>query len=225
MSKLAICFTDYNQKFNSATSLQVSHWLHLLQPLERFGNWSVHANKLAPPGSYVDTTPYLSFIRHLNERFIIFTDGSATAGTLIGGSGMVATEGDPNNATTLLMKQQLGAAITSSYDEEKAKMRMAFECRLPSHTTAAICADSQSRPYVILGGFFDISDLKRMLNKRTGKANPLCVPGHHGVAGNEKGYACAKQAVAIADHTPQQVSFTAVNALIHRTLTGYLQVA
>ncbi len=61
-----------------------------------------------------DTTPYLSFIRHLNARFIIYTDGSATAGTLNGGAGMVVTEGDPANPTTLLTKQQRGAAFTSS---------------------------------------------------------------------------------------------------------------
>ncbi len=71
------------------------------------------------PGTYCsqdDTTPHLSFIRHLNARFIIYTDGSATAGTVNGGAGMVVTEGDPANPTTLLTKQQRGAAFTSSYD-------------------------------------------------------------------------------------------------------------
>ncbi len=70
---------------------------------------------------------YLSFIRHLNVRFIIYTDGSATAGTLNCGAGTVVTEEDPANLTTLLTKQQRGAAITSSYNEEKAAIRMALE--------------------------------------------------------------------------------------------------
>ncbi len=87
----------------------------------------MQADNLAPPGSQDDTTPYLSFIRHLNARLIIYTDGSATAGTLKGGAGMVVTEGDPANPTTLLTKQKRGAAFTSSYDEEKAAMRMALE--------------------------------------------------------------------------------------------------
>ncbi len=43
------------------------------------------------------------------------------------GAGMVVTEGDPANPTTLLTKQQRGTAVTSSYDEEKAVMRMALE--------------------------------------------------------------------------------------------------
>ncbi len=47
--------------------------------------------------------------------------------TLNGGAGMLVTEGDPANPTTLLRKQQRGAAITSSYDEEKAAMRMTLE--------------------------------------------------------------------------------------------------
>ncbi len=58
---------------------------------------------------------------------------------------MVVTEGDPANFMTLLMKQQRGAAFTSSYDEEKAAMRMALEWLLPSHAAAAIFTDSQSR--------------------------------------------------------------------------------
>ncbi len=83
------------------------------------------------------------FIRHLNDLFIIYINGSATAGTLNGSAGMVVTEGDPANPTTLLTKQQRGAAITSSYDVEEAAMRMALEWLSPSHAAAAICTDSQ----------------------------------------------------------------------------------
>ncbi len=50
---------------------------------------------------------------------------------------MVVTEGDPANPTTLLTKQQRGAAFTSAYDEEKAAMRKALEWLLPSHAAAA----------------------------------------------------------------------------------------
>ncbi len=35
-------------------------------PWEDSRYWSVHADNLATPGSQDDTTPYLSFIRHLN---------------------------------------------------------------------------------------------------------------------------------------------------------------
>ncbi len=86
---------------------------------------------------------------------------------------MVVTEGDPDNPTTLLSKQQRGAAFTSSYDEEKAAMRMALEWLLPSHATAAICTDSQSLLKAIQSGSADTTDLRRMLNKRAGKTTLL----------------------------------------------------
>ncbi len=116
---------------------------------------------------------------------------------------MVATEGDPANPMTLLTKQLHGAAITSLYDEEKAAMRMALEWLLPSHTAVAICTDSQSLLKAIQSGSTDTTDLRRMLNKRAGKTTILWILGHHGIAGNEKADACAKQAVAITDGAHQ----------------------
>ncbi len=132
---------------------------------------------------------------------------------------MVVTEGDPANPTTLLTKQQRGAAFTSSYDEKKAAMRMALEWLLPSHAAAAICTDSQSLLKAILSGSADTTDLWRMLNKRAGKTTLLSIPGHHRIAGNEETDACAKQAAAIADGAPRPVSYAAASALIRRTLT------
>ncbi len=82
---------------------------------------------------------------------------------------MVETEGDPANPTTLLMKQKHRAAFTTSYDEEKAAMRMALEWLLPSHEASAICTDSQSLLKAIQSGSADTTDLRRMLKKRAGK--------------------------------------------------------
>ncbi len=101
--------TCCNQSFNRGTGPQGSYWISLFLPLRR-SNWNEHADNLAPLGSQDDTTPYLLFIRHLDVRFIINTDGSAAAGTFSGGAGMVVTEGDPANSTTILTKQQSGAA-------------------------------------------------------------------------------------------------------------------
>ncbi len=81
---------------------------------------------------------------------------------------MVVTEGDTANPTTLLTRQQSGAAITSSYDEEKAALRIALEWLSPSHAAAVICTDSQSFIKAIHSGSADTVDLRRMLNKRAG---------------------------------------------------------
>ncbi len=101
----------------------------------------------------------------MNARFILYTDGSATARTLNGGAGMVVTEGDLANPSTLLTKQQRGAVFTSSYDEEKAVL----EWLLPSHAATAICTDSQSLLKAIRSGSADTTDRRRMFNKRAGK--------------------------------------------------------
>ncbi len=58
-----------------------------------------------------------------------------------------------------------------------------------------------------------------MLNKRADKTTLLCLPGRHGIAGNEEADACDKQAATITDGAPRQVSFVAACALIRRTLT------
>ncbi len=131
---------------------------------------------------------------------------------------MVVTEGDPANPMTLFTKQQQGAAITSSYDEEKAVMRMALEWLLPSHEAAVICTNNQSLLKAIQSGSDDTSDTRRMFVKRAGKTTLLWTPGHHGIAGNEEVDTCAKQAVAIIEGTLRPVSFAAASALIRRTL-------
>ncbi len=63
---------------------------------------------MAHPGSQGDTNPSLSIIRHLNARFIIYTNGLVTSGALSGGAGMVVTEGDLANPTN-------EATVRSSY--------------------------------------------------------------------------------------------------------------
>ncbi len=126
-----------------------------------------------PPSSQYDTAPYLSFIRHLNARFIIYTDGSATAGTLNSGTGIVVTERDPANPTTLLTKQQRGAAFTSSHVEEKVAMHMALEWLLPSHAAVAVRTDSQLLLKAIQSSSADTANIRRMLNKRAGKTTLL----------------------------------------------------
>ncbi len=89
---------------------------------------------------------------------------------------MVVTQGDPAKPTTLLTKQQRGAAITSSNDAEKAPMRMALECLSPSHAAAAICTDSQSLLKSIQCETADTADQRHLLNKRVGKTILLWIP-------------------------------------------------
>ncbi len=72
-----------------------------------------------------------------------------------------------------------------------------------------MCTDSQSLLKAIRSDSADTEGLGRMLNKRTRKTTLLCVPGHHGIAGNEEVDASAKQAVAITDGAPRPDAFAA----------------
>ncbi len=117
--------------------------------------------------------PHLSFISHLDARFIIYTYCSATVGALKCDAGMVVIEGDAANPTTHLTKRQRGATFTSSYDEKKAAMRMAHEWLSPSHATTTICTDSQSLLKAIQSGFADTVNLRSMFTKRAEKTTLL----------------------------------------------------
>ncbi len=63
-------------------------------------------------------------------HFVTQTDGSLTAGTVTGSTGMVVTDGNFANPTILLTKTQSGAAITSSCDKEKASVSMPLQLAL-----------------------------------------------------------------------------------------------
>ncbi len=81
----------------------------------------------------------------------------------------MVTDGDPVNPTTLITKQLLGAAITSSYEDEKAAVHMAPGWLLPPHETAAKRTDSQSlrkaiREMVAVFLLVNISDPKQPQN-------------------------------------------------------------
>ncbi len=81
---------------------------------------------------------------------------------------------------------------------------------------------AQSRSQTLLKGIqsgsADISDLKRMLNKRAGETTLLWIPGHHGIGGNEEANVCAKQAAAITGGAPRPAPFAAARAIIRRAL-------
>ncbi len=99
---------------------------------------------------------------------------------------MVVIEGDAANPKTHITKKQRGTAFASSYDEEKAAMRMALEWLSPSHAATVICTDSQSLLKAIQSGSADTVNLRSMFTKRAGKTTLLWIPGHHGIAGNEE---------------------------------------
>ncbi len=98
----------------------------------------------------------------------------------------------------MVQKQQREVAITWSYDEEKAVVRMALEWLLPLHKAVVICIDSHSLLKTIQSGSADTSDLRRMLCQRAGNTTLHLILGHHRVADNDVADAFANQVTAVA---------------------------
>ena len=78
---------------------------------------------------------------------VIYTDGSAAAGTSKGGAGVVVTRGDPENPTVVTEMKIKSKEMTSSYEEEREAMLSAAELIRNAEDDirkVLICADSQS---------------------------------------------------------------------------------
>ncbi len=69
----------------------------------------------------------LQLIRETKAHVTIYTDGSATRGTIVGGTAMVATVGDTADPVSIHTSKARGAELTSSYEEEKAALLQALD--------------------------------------------------------------------------------------------------
>ena len=69
----------------------------------------------------------ISRINYINAEITIYTDGSATGGTLDGGAAAVVTTGDPRHPIVSETIKKRGAVYTASYDEEVLAMELAVE--------------------------------------------------------------------------------------------------
>ena len=125
---------------------------------------SIHSQPLLPPWSVkqgkwkVMSTVYghnktvtvdevNGLIDSYNSPLVIYTDGSASAGTEKGGYAAIFTRGNAASPTVIRSVKKRGRMITSSYDEEKAALTACLEIlekNYPDDKKALICTDSQS---------------------------------------------------------------------------------
>ena len=90
----------------------------------------------------------LEVIRSATADIVIYTDGSADAGTRNGGSAMVATRGDPAGPTIITTMKKRGSQLTCSYEEEVEAMLLALNWIADNNnyqgSRVLICTDSKS---------------------------------------------------------------------------------
>ncbi len=160
----------------------------------------------------------------LRADFTIYTDGSASDGTMNGGAGVIITTGDPSNPEVVDRLLQKGASLTSSFAEEMRAMIMALgwigeNCREGGHVL--ILTDSKSLCSALIGQNTQVDHVRRTLNELSSIVDITIqwVPGHCGVPGNELADIAAKEASELpgAD-IPAPISFSTHRDLIERTV-------
>lgn len=152
---------------------------------------------------------------------IIYTDGSASAGTKDGGAAAIIACTNleaPVASERILLR---GAAHTSSFEEELAAMisavRWCVEHQSPA-TRIVIATDSQSLCQALLGHSPVVDELKGMLDLCCGSISIQWIPGHADIPGNEMADMDAKKAATICNDPPRGTSFRGVLPAINNAI-------
>ena len=157
-------------------------------------------------------------INSFNADLVIYTDGSASEGTRDGGAGVVVTRGTAESPVVMTEIKVRGAALTSSYEEEREAGETAVAWlnsnpNIDGDSRVVVATDSQSLCKAI-------ERQSRGVDKiLTGLATLPCevvwqwVPGHSDVAGNEIADKVAK-AATIESGPSRPVSLNAIRAEI-----------
>ena len=151
----------------------------------------------------------------------VYTDGSASSGTLNGGYAAVFTTGPASKPQVTESLRKRGRAITSSYDEEKAALLAALMKINTDNTCRGnllICTDSQSLCKALESESQDTTLIRAYLDSSPCNISIQWIPGHFNVVGNEIADQEAKAGAGIRNSDPEYPSLSASLACIKRSI-------
>ena len=157
-------------------------------------------------------------ITSLAPDIVIYTDGSASAGTSHGGAGVIIADNNPLHPTIHETIRIRGANLTCSYEEEHQAMLAACEWigKSCSKTQSVlIMTDSKSLCDALMTRNPGVDDITNKIAACTAKITIQWVPAHCGIPGNEAADEAAKQAT-IAPGPNRPISYQSACAAIKR---------
>ena len=161
-------------------------------------------------------------IKHHEANYTIYTDGSATSGTLHGGNAAVITQGEVEDPVIIEKITKKGSKVTCSYEEELEALNLAtswIEENVLTMSKVLICTDSQALCKALKGqcrGY--TADLKFRLESLVPKIAIQWIPGHTNIPGNDLADDAAKDAANITNEDNRPISFGSVKSHIKRAI-------
>jgi ribonuclease HI len=165
-------------------------------------------------------------ITALNPDIIIYTDGSADAGVRSGGAAAVITQGPPDDPTVTEVIEVKGAALTTSYEEEREAMERAvswIENHADGSAEVLIVTDSQSLCKAIMEQNEGTDTLRTTLGHCRQKIKIQWIPGHAGVEGNECADRHAKAAAKLSG-PGRGVSYQSAKSAVSREIREKMNI-
>ena len=187
---------------------------------ERRNNWKAHVQLEGENRTVKEAEKALKLITVHEADVVIYTDGSAAAGTSKGGAEVVVTREDHENPTVLTEMMIKGRELTSSYEEEREAMLSATEWIRNAEVgirKVLICTDSQSLIQSPNNKSEDTDEIRTNLENSSAKTTIQWVPNHVNIPGNEMADTLANEAT-ISEDPPKPVSLAAARACIKRTI-------